>query len=325
MDVLEAVSSRYSCRAFLPTPIPEQTVREIVERAARAPSAGSMQPRRVYAIAGKRVEDLKAALGPRMATELPKGEGTDYTIYPEPLTEPYRERRFTVGELLYRSIKVSREDKSARYRQYARNYQFFGAPVALFFAREKVHGPAQWADIGGYLQTVALLARGFGLRTCPQQACVSFHRILRGFLGLPDNLMIYSGMAQDGAAPINSWRSPRALPSTPTHRSRASIASGKQAFTSVQVAFTGTRLTPYLCRFLDSSRPCCCWAPSAPRPWGPMALTARVSQEPNNELRLTTIKRFRLARPSNRCANIANTPKWCALASAEETINSSMC
>ena len=82
MDVLEAVSSRYSCRAFLPTPIPEKIVREIVERAARAPSAGNMQPWRVYAIAGKRVEELKASLAPRMATELPKGEGTDYTIYP---------------------------------------------------------------------------------------------------------------------------------------------------------------------------------------------------------------------------------------------------
>jgi nitroreductase len=173
-----------------------------------------MQPWRVYAIAGKRVEDLKAALAPRMATELPKGEGTDYTIYPESLTEPYRDRRFTVGELLYRSIKVSREDKSARYKQYARNYQFFGAPVALFFAREKAHGPAQWADIGGFLQTVALLARGYGLHTCPQQAWVSFHRTVRAFLRLPDNLMVYSGMAlgyEDRAAPINSWRSPRAV------------------------------------------------------------------------------------------------------------------
>ena len=126
MDVLEAVASRYSCRAFLPTPVPEKTVREIVERAARAPSAGNMQPWRVYAIAGQQVEELKALLAPRMATELPKGEGTAYTIYPEPLGEPYRARRFTVGELLYQSINVSREDKSSRYKQYSRNYQFFG-------------------------------------------------------------------------------------------------------------------------------------------------------------------------------------------------------
>ncbi len=151
-------------------------------------------------------------MAPRMAAELPKGEGTDYTIYPEPLSEPYKTRRFKVGELLYKAIGVAREDKPARYRQYARNYRFFDAPVALFFAREKAHGPAQWADIGGYLQTVCLLARGYGLHTCPQQAWVSFHRTIRSFLKLPDNLMIYSGMAirlRDQAAPINAWRSPR--------------------------------------------------------------------------------------------------------------------
>jgi nitroreductase len=212
MNVFDAVASRYSCRAFLPTPIPEQTIRDIVERAARAPSAGNMQPWRIYAIAGKRVDELKVLLAPRMATELPKGEGTDYTIYPEPLTEPYRTRRFQVGEALYQSIGITREDKSARYRQYARNFQFFGAPAALFFAREKTHGPAQWADIGGYLQTVALLARGTGLHTCPQQAWVSFNLTIRAFLQLPDHLMIYSGMAigvADENAPINSWRSPR--------------------------------------------------------------------------------------------------------------------
>lgn len=212
MDVFEAVASRYSCRAFLPTPIPERTVRDIVERAARAPSAGNMQPWRIYALAGKRVEALKALLAPRMATELPKGEGAEYTIYPEPLREPYKARRFVVGEMLYKATGIPRSDKSARYRQYARNYEFFGAPVALFVAREKAHGPAQWADIGGYLQTVALLARGHGLHTCPQQAWVRFHRTVRAFLALPDHLMIYSGMAlgyADANAPVNVWRSPR--------------------------------------------------------------------------------------------------------------------
>lgn len=212
MDILEAVASRYSCRAFLPRPIREEIVRDIIERAARAPSAGNMQPWRVYALAGKRIEALKMLMTPRMATELPKGEGTDYTIYPEPLGEPYKTRRFQVGELLYKAINVPREDKPARYKQYANNYQFFGAPIALFFAREIAHGPAQWADIGGYLQTVALLARGYGLHTCPQQAWVSFHRTVRTFLNLPDHLMIYSGMAmgyEDATAPINRWRSPR--------------------------------------------------------------------------------------------------------------------
>ena len=213
MNIFDAVASRYSCRAFLPTPVPQATVRDIVARAARAPSAGNLQPWRIYAIAGKRLDALKALLAPRMATELPKGEGVEYQIYPHPMPEPCRERAFTVGELLFQSIGVPREDKPARYRQYARNYKFFGAPAALFFARDKSHGAAQWADIGGYLQTVALLARGHGLHTCPQQAWVSFHRTVRSFLELPDHLMIYSGMAlgyEDSQAPINGWRSPRA-------------------------------------------------------------------------------------------------------------------
>jgi nitroreductase len=212
MDIFDAVSSRYSCRAFLPTPIPEATIRDIVQRAARAPSAGNMQPWRVYAIAGSKVDELRGLLAPRMANELPKGEGTDYTIYPQPMIEPYKTRAYDVGERLYKSISVPREDKAARYRQFARNYQFFDAPAALFFAREKVHGPAQWADIGGFLQTVALLARGYGLHTCPQQAWVSFHRTVRLFLKLPKHLMIYSGMSigyADETAPINGWRSPR--------------------------------------------------------------------------------------------------------------------
>jgi nitroreductase len=213
MDIFDAVSSRYSCRAFLPKPVPEATVRDILDRAARAPSAGNMQPWRVHAVAGQRIEELKAQLRPRMAAELPKGEGAEYVIYPQPMAEPYRSRSFTVGELLYESIDVPRADKPARYRQYARNYEFFGAPVALFFIRETAHGAAQWADIGGYLQTVALVARGHGLHTCPQQAWVSFHKTVRAFLKLPNHLMVYSGMAlgyEDPAAPINGWRSPRA-------------------------------------------------------------------------------------------------------------------
>ena len=212
MDVFEAIASRYSCRAFLPKPVPESIVRDILERAARAPSAGNMQAWRVYVIAGERVAALKALLAPRM-NELPKGEGGDYRIYPDPMVEPYRARSFRVGEMLYESIDVPRADKPARYKQYARNFQLFGAPVGLFFAVERAHGVAQWADIGGLLQTVMLAARGHGLHTCPQQAWVSWHKTMRTFLDLPDNLMIYSGMAMgyaDESAPINQWRSPRA-------------------------------------------------------------------------------------------------------------------
>ena len=211
MDVRDAVASRYSCRAFLPTPVPEATVREILERAARAPSGGNLQAWRIHAISGPRVEALRALLEPRMG-ELPKGEGGEYQIFPTNLKEPYRSRRFGVGELLYRAIGVAREDRAGRYRQYAKNFQFFGAPVGLFFAIDKSMLPAQWADLGGYVQTVMVLARGYGLHSCPQEAWISWQRTMRAFLDLPDEMMLFCGMAlgnADTTAPINSWRSPR--------------------------------------------------------------------------------------------------------------------
>ncbi|MGV3635317.1 MAG: nitroreductase family protein [Pseudorhodoplanes sp.] len=212
MHVRDAVASRYSCRAFLPTPIPEQTVRDIVELSARAPSAGNMQPWRIDVIAGERVEALKSLLAPRM-NELPRAEGTEYTIYPPEMNATYRKRRFEVGELLYKSIGVPREDKPARYRQYARNFEFFGAPVGLFFSIDRSLGVAQHSDLGGLIQTVMLVARGYGLHTCAQQAWASWHVTLPAFLDLPPHMMLYSGMAlghADEAAPINGWRSPRA-------------------------------------------------------------------------------------------------------------------
>ncbi len=211
MDVRDAVASRYSCRAFLPTPVAEATVREIVERAARAPSGGNLQAWRVYAVAGARVAALETLLEPRMG-ELPKGEGGEYQIFPTDLKEPYRSRRFAVGEQLYRAIGVLRDDRPARYRQYARNFQFFGAPVGLFFAIDRTMLPAQWADLGGYIQTIMVLARAYGLDTCPQEAWITWQRTMRAFLGLPAEAMLFCGMAlgyADASAPINSWRSTR--------------------------------------------------------------------------------------------------------------------
>jgi nitroreductase len=211
MDVRDAVETRFSCRAFLDTPVPEATVREILERAARAPSGGNVQPWRVYALAGEPLAELKRNIAGR-PDELPFGEGAEYDIYPRPLKEPYESRRRAVGELLYRSIGIPRADRPGRIRQYARNYRFFDAPVGLFFTIDRSMGPPQWSDLGMYIQTVALLARGFGLHACAQEAWTFWHKTVGALLALPPEHMIFCGMALGRAdldAPINQWRSPR--------------------------------------------------------------------------------------------------------------------
>jgi nitroreductase len=211
MDVRDAVASRFSCRAFLPTPVPLATVREILTRAARAPSGGNLQPWRVHAVAGAVLEDFKARIRP-YAPSNPRGEGAEYQVYPSPLKEPYDSRRFEVGADLYRAIGIPREDRPARYRQYARNFEFFGAPVGLLFTIDRSMGPPQWSDLGMYIQTVMLLARAYGLDTCSIEAWTHWHKTVSAFLALPAEEMLFCGVALghgDPAAPINGWRSSR--------------------------------------------------------------------------------------------------------------------
>src|SRR5947207_14922816 len=121
MDVRDAIATRYSCRAFLPTPIPEHIVRDILNRAARAPSGGNLQPWLVHALAGDRLEALKAQLRPRFTKEIPRGEGAEYQVYRPELKEPYYGRRSRVGSQLYDSIAIPLEDKAERCRQFACN------------------------------------------------------------------------------------------------------------------------------------------------------------------------------------------------------------
>ncbi len=207
MNVSEAVERRISVRAYKDQPVSAAVVAEILHRAARAPSGGNLQPWRVYALAG---EPLKALVAD--VAKNPMGEPMEYDVYPPNLWDPFRTRRFENGEQLYASISVPREDKAARLRWFARNAEFFGAPVGLFFCLDRKLGPPQWADLGMYMQTVMLLAVEQGLDTCAQEFWARYPLTVARHCGLPEDHMVFSGMAlgyRDEAHPINAWRSTR--------------------------------------------------------------------------------------------------------------------
>lgn len=201
MNVSEAVERRTSIRAFLDKPVPGALVKDILVRAARAPSGGNLQPWRVYALSGEPLALFKALVAAN-----PFGETPEYDVYPPNLWEPFRTRRWRNGEDLYAAIDIPREDKPARLRQLARNGTFFGAPVGLFFCLDRNLGPPQWADLGMYMQTVMLLATERGLDTCPQEYWARYPQTVARFLKLPQDQMLFAGMAlgfRDPDAPIN--------------------------------------------------------------------------------------------------------------------------
>lgn len=212
MDVLDAIRHRRSTRAFLDTPVTEADLRAILDVARWAPSGGNCQPWRVYALSGASMARFRAELAAAMVDE-PFGEATEFPMYPTAITEPYRTRRFECGEALYRSLGIPREDKPARLRQMAKNFDFFGAPAAYFFAIDRQMGPGQWAHVGMLMQTIALVAEARGLATCMQESWMTRHTLIRRFFGIPEELQFYCGMAvgyADAAAAVNSWRTERA-------------------------------------------------------------------------------------------------------------------
>lgn len=211
MNVSEAVDSRRSVRGFLPKPVDGAVIRRVVEMAARSPSGGNIQPWHIDVVGGERLDALKAIMAKRVA-EQPAGEPTEYDIYPKVLNEPYTSNRFQVGEDLYGSLGIPREDKMARRMWFARNFQFFGAPVALFCTVARTMGPPQWSDLGMYLQTLMLLLREEGLDSCAQECWAIYPETIGKFLDIPAERMLFTGMAIGYADPdekANQFRSRR--------------------------------------------------------------------------------------------------------------------
>ena len=210
--VSEAVATRRSVRAFTDQPVDGKTIRRVLEKAARAPSGGNLQPWQLYVVGGEDLQRLKDIMAKRVQ-EAPQGEDPEYDVYPKGLKSPYRDYRFQVGEDMYALLDVPRDNKMGRLAWFARNYQFFGAPLALFCYVDRQMNQPQWSDLGMYLQTVMLLLREEGLDSCAQECWSVYHKTLQSFLQPPDELMLFTGMSigyADQDHPINQLRTRRA-------------------------------------------------------------------------------------------------------------------
>jgi len=204
--VTEAIRGRRSIRAFLPDPVPETEIREILDQARFAPSGSNMQPWYVHVLAGSALQTLKDAVKAQIPGN-PGGEGAPFTIYPDKMGEVYARRRYRRGEDMYAVLGIPRENKVGRIMQFARNYDLFGAPMGLFFSIDRVWDKPQWAHLGMFIHSIMLLAHERGLATCAQESWAGFHPTVTKVLDLPENSIFYCGMAigfADPDAPVNA-------------------------------------------------------------------------------------------------------------------------
>jgi len=216
ISIEEAIVGRQSTRAFIEDkPVPRELVLKVLEIAGRAPSGSNIQPWNVYVVTGARKEALSAELLERHMSGDPGKR--NYNYYPVDWREPYIGRRRACGWGLYSALGIQKGDKEKMLRQHGRNYEFFGAPVGLFFTIDSDMELGSWLDTGMFIQSVMLAARGFGLETCPQAAFCNFHEIVTKHTSIPDDQKLVCGMAlgfPDQTAPVNSFRTTREAPET---------------------------------------------------------------------------------------------------------------
>ena len=187
MDVFEAVDSRIACRAFFDKPVDLNIVKDLIVKAQRAASGGNLQSWNVYALTGKPLAEFKAIVKKRIANEDPRHTKSEYPIYPEPMFGAYKERREAHGVQLYGSLGIDRNDAEGRLGQYKKNFEFFGAPVALFITIDRRLGPGQWADLGGYTCSKKVLeSEAFRKATPYNEAFYQTMFMVKDFWAVPE-------------------------------------------------------------------------------------------------------------------------------------------
>ena len=193
MDVLDAIKTRKSIRAFTEQPVPMETLQQLLEISQRSPSGTNTQPWHVYLCAGKVKEAITADVLEAVRAGKSKGY-EEYDYYPKVWNDLHRDRRRGVGWGLYGLLGIQKGDREGSARQGARNFEFFDAPVGLFITIDSYLARGNWADAGMYAQTLMLAARGFGLHTCAQAAWVGHQETVFKHLGVPDDQLLVTGM-----------------------------------------------------------------------------------------------------------------------------------
>ena len=213
----QAITSRFSCRAFTRQEVSQEQLTEILNVARQAASGTNTQPWKVYVLRGRAKDALidKACAAhdaiyanPDVATQY----RDEYDYYPTKWVSPYIDRRRDNGWGLYSVLGIVKGDKDKMHAQHQRNYRFFDAPVGMMFTVNHNMGRGSLVDYGMFLQNIMVAARARGLHTCAQGAWNGFAGIIKPHVGASADEMLVCGMAlgyADESDKVNSYRPSR--------------------------------------------------------------------------------------------------------------------
>ncbi len=209
--VSQNITARHSVRGYLPTPVENSVLEEILRIASRSPSGTNTQPWHVHIVTGaSRDRVIRNVCAAFDSTP----HRCDETIYRHLDEEPYRSRKRSLGKALYGLMGIHKGETEKMLAQQRRNFEFFGAPVGLFVTIDKALGYGSWLDTGMFMQSLMLAAKARGLDTCSQGFWVNFESVVARVVGWPESERLVSGIAlgyADDSFPENALSSERVV------------------------------------------------------------------------------------------------------------------
>jgi len=210
LGALDALlAERYSCRGFLPAPVPRTLVERVLEVAQRTPSWCNSQPWQAHVASGAAADRLRERL---LAAARSEPAAPEYP-FPREYRGVYLERRRECGFQLYESVGVARGDRAASAKQGLENYRLFGAPHVLVVTTDEALGVYGVLDCGAWINNFMLAARAAGIACIAQAALAAYPRLLREFFGIGEERRVVCGLSfgyEDPAHPANKFRTRRA-------------------------------------------------------------------------------------------------------------------
>ena len=210
MNIKEAIEKRFSVRAFTKEVPDIETIKAILKTAGTAPSGGNIQPWKVYVL----TENAKNELSKKTLYNFDNGvqEDIEYDIYPKPLADEYKKRRYECGADMYNALAIGKDDLDSRFKQIRENYNFFGAPLGMIITIDKSFGKNGWGHVGMFLENLWLSAIDYGLGICLQESWSIYPKTVKEVTKHPDNEIVWCGVAvgyEDTSNPINQYRTKR--------------------------------------------------------------------------------------------------------------------
>jgi len=194
MDLIQAIKTRKSIRAFTSKKVPKNVIEDILNIAGRAPSAMNTQPWEFTVVTGDILDKVRSTIVEKLNNMEPMQP--EHLVVGWSKDSIYRERQVALAKKLFKLMDIQREDKEKRAEWLERGFRFFDAPAAIILMTDRSlteNGPL--LDVGAVMQNICLAAMDFGLGTCIEDQGVLYPEVVREMAEIPESKRIVISIA----------------------------------------------------------------------------------------------------------------------------------